>query len=1609
MYQPKTSIKGPFQVNLTVEAVWADGDVQLLEIVTPGSSVDAASVACDMPLITAALVDALGDSKGNQETNWILNIGSSEGTGSLRSEKTVRVVLETEKKGMAVVTLHRSTFELKAVEYFDTRNPSSSSADGTHPHPVQAMAVHSSGPGVTSVRADPSERSFQLNAGVTNWIRFAQCVGGGVGEISTNPRICSVTAPTSIHRGTPSDAAPGNPAAATIVEVSFVCAVIGEIKDASALVQVQYRHTRPGHVFREGLLATSHSEFTSVDGEDAKDIWLNATQPRRVEIHDTNCVRALDGFATAATDATEWRLRFTSVSHDAVIHSVTFRRHVHDLSKAAAKSADDLGTTDVGANLTAHLLSRNASDVVVIAAPEGSQWGITANIMASLETVGVSTRESTSLRPWVLAGRVADASRSGIHALSSLSKEKEAGVTKNVGDQRCGLWSYDESGRPQSSGTLMPLAGLPPYIHPNGSKFFDTFAGLDHLRPALADVDMDGDDDLMVTAKTPTHSTHDYGRCDATFVQTKNPDDKDCCDARFSPCAEQPHKWCQAQDYPMCIGAVYNARAGKCYTKCTRAQPVLYFENRGDGTFVDRTASVMLHVNEDLSTTKVDADTKSEEMALQALQDNLLPAWAHLRGDGYPPDLVLINALNGADVRIYRLRYSKPGEVPRFFPLDAVEDPVARAVAACATEACRQKLNLGLNAAPAFGDLDSDGNLDLIVGGGIAPPLRHFVINAATNMLEVGDANRVALPTIFPSARQGSGGFRNAEKIVPALHDLDADGRLDILASYYSHEVHTDNLTPREDEQYGRVFAAWRNVAPVASAADLTCNSGRWIPKSDKKICTGRWFPNAYAYKPVDGLPRGGTTWGGSLSADDALVSLPFCVDALAKDSNCDSNVIVISQTNGHCRCVYTGDQCGEKVETSSFAFERMHSGVLGVGEDGSKVCCPATACDHTCQSSASEGRLGGKDNCSPKRIESQNSRFCDTHDPPCILRGTATTFAYFRDGQTSMGPTKNQIVQGDPTTGRRVYTSKTFEECKDACLTSKHCESVKYLETNVVGGSLLSSECWLYEKQSHTDPSAVPIKSIETKQGDQEVTTTKSSSKVTVPLNRILPRFAPIGTVGDASLTVAGRRFDNTGSNWEQISSTKGCEYNSEGITRTFGGQGYTLASCKQACLDTIGCKAIDFFTESSYCNHFAEVCIDPRIETDGSTSYKLTDSALLMITKARMFPRPLTHIALGPTTSTVFVGTAEGILLRDGIETTPQPTFNEGFYPGKTCCSGRYEGTLVSASSSSQSTHDPSGSCFRNYSPGDLRFPGAPDAGNLAEVTLMCPQDFPTSSGGERRIILGMDNDGLFGRGYTNIEETSPRRFVSAAGCVSASSLMSNRRSISVTLDEGRVSVSEHGCDDGETLELLINEDMMALPFHSIDRTLRLGQIQPKIDSGMAARRLVSMLVGKQQAAAAAAAEVATKKPRPIDNDAAILSPDASLGEGWVSDVSPFAVRSESDGKHMLGLPLRIGGYPISMTRELILPRHVGLEITATVVVGAHSDFHNDEQVVMYLDGHRVAATPISYTPGANAPVELQVTVRMPHKKRRVMVLSAEYFQGGHVLDSVVGASWH
>ena len=54
----------------------------------------------------------------------------------------------------------------------------------------------------------------------------------------------------------------------------------------------------------------------------------------------------------------------------------------------------------------------------------------------------------------------------------------------------------------------------------------------------------------------------------------------------------------------------------------------------------------------------------------------------------------------------------------------------------------------------------------------------------------------------------------------------------------------------------------------------------------------------------------------------------------------------------------------------------------------------------------------------------------------------------------------------------------------------------------------------------------------------------------------------------------------------WDVISDSKACQQNGEGITRTSGGLGYTLASCKAECAGKAMCAAIDFFFSTGYCN---------------------------------------------------------------------------------------------------------------------------------------------------------------------------------------------------------------------------------------------------------------------------------------------------------------------------------------------------------------------------------------------------------------------------------------
>jgi len=80
---------------------------------------------------------------------------------------------------------------------------------------------------------------------------------------------------------------------------------------------------------------------------------------------------------------------------------------------------------------------------------------------------------------------------------------------------------------------------------------------------------------------------------------------------------------------------------------------------------------------------------------------------------------------------------------------------------------------------------------------------------------------------------------------------------------------------------------------------------------------------------------------------------------------------------------------------------------------------------------------------------------------------------------------------------------------------------------------------------------------------------------------------------------------FENS---WTLISSTSACEENTEGIVRTWGNYGFsTLGYCQTQCELTAGCVAVDFYTESAWCNTFDVACSTPRTTKDGASSYRL------------------------------------------------------------------------------------------------------------------------------------------------------------------------------------------------------------------------------------------------------------------------------------------------------------------------------------------------------------------------------------------------------------------
>lgn len=75
----------------------------------------------------------------------------------------------------------------------------------------------------------------------------------------------------------------------------------------------------------------------------------------------------------------------------------------------------------------------------------------------------------------------------------------------------------------------------------------------------------------------------------------------------------------------------------------------------------------------------------------------------------------------------------------------------------------------------------------------------------------------------------------------------------------------------------------------------------------------------------------------------------------------------------------------------------------------------------------------------------------------------------------------------------------------------------------------------------------------------------------------------------------------------WKVKSDQLACSNkdNTQGITRTWGGQGYSLNACKALCEDTNGCVSIDYFRTPRYCSLYDSICDTPTVSSDGASSY--------------------------------------------------------------------------------------------------------------------------------------------------------------------------------------------------------------------------------------------------------------------------------------------------------------------------------------------------------------------------------------------------------------------
>lgn len=88
--------------------------------------------------------------------------------------------------------------------------------------------------------------------------------------------------------------------------------------------------------------------------------------------------------------------------------------------------------------------------------------------------------------------------------------------------------------------------------------------------------------------------------------------------------------------------------------------------------------------------------------------------------------------------------------------------------------------------------------------------------------------------------------------------------------------------------------------------------------------------------------------------------------------------------------------------------------------------------------------------------------------------------------------------------------------------------------------------------------------------------------------------------------------RYKLDESAWITIDAKKACENNKEGVKRmepynVSGRAEASLKNCQQACLNRLGCIAVDYYRNTTWCNFYSEACVTPLSTSDGASSYRL------------------------------------------------------------------------------------------------------------------------------------------------------------------------------------------------------------------------------------------------------------------------------------------------------------------------------------------------------------------------------------------------------------------